>query len=130
KAPTALRFVQRNGTGSSSGSVAAGSAVSVGWSTLRVGHRARLRCMPYRRPERRRPPYVRATYRTLLVLRLGSGWERGIGRVVNASRWPPSAAAVHAVPAAGKAPTALRLQRNGLPILRLGRGGQRGIGRV
>src|SRR5690606_31464437 len=73
---------------------------------------------------------VRATYRTLLVLRLGSGWERGIGRVVNASRWPPSAAAVHAVSAAGKAPTALRLQRNGLPILRLGRGGQRGIGRV
>src|SRR5690554_216712 len=48
------------------------------------------RCTPYRRPEKRRPPYTRA-----------------VCRVVNAPRWPPGGAAVPTVSAAGTTPTAL-----------------------
>src|SRR5690606_12023708 len=67
----------------------------VGWSTPRVGHRVGLRCPPYRRPEKRRPPYP----------------PRPPSRVVNAPRWPPGGASVPTVSAAGKAPTALRPRR-------------------
>src|SRR5690606_32903724 len=43
----------------------------VGWSTPRVGHRAGLRCPPYRRPEKRRPPYTRAALVGWSTLRVG-----------------------------------------------------------
>src|SRR5690606_8079541 len=52
------------------------------------------RCTPYRRPEKRRPPYTRA-----------------VCRVVNAPRWPPGGASVPTVSAAGTTPTALPPRR-------------------
>src|SRR5690606_11772538 len=53
-----------------------------GWSTQRIGRRTEPRGTPYRRPERRRPPYARHRH----------GLER---RAINATRWPPAGFGAH-----------------------------------
>src|SRR5690606_37796873 len=81
------------------------SVLIAGWSTLPVGHRTEPRCKPYRRPEKRRPPY-----------QSGARHVDRPRRVVNATRWPPVEASVPLAAAVGKMPAALLRPALGQPL--------------